>query len=217
MPAKQKPPVYVLGVGMTKFIKPRKVDLHATRLRSPHQGPPSTPTSTNYDSVERARHRMLLLLLRRQHPQPTPPLNNVNNNNYYYYYSTGSTGLAMARNLIASSSSVANCIMPVGRPRESPGDTTVSIVAETQGSVCLSVCLSVLRLMKGAAAILVSQAFLDARPEIASRAYAVEIEIEIEIAGQCLAMDGPSLFSRSAIDLLGYEMTQFAVRAATYG
>ncbi|KAG5923608.1 hypothetical protein E4U61_002933 [Claviceps capensis] len=60
----------------------------------------------------------------------------------------------------------------------------------------------------GAAAILVSQAFLDARPEMASRAYA------IEIAGQCLAMDGPSLFSRSAIDLMGYEMTQFAVRAA---
>ncbi|CAM1509180.1 Fc.00g029190.m01.CDS01 [Cosmosporella sp. VM-42] len=59
----------------------------------------------------------------------------------------------------------------------------------------------------GAAAILVSQAFLDARPHLKEQA--------IEIAGQCLATDAPSLFSRSAIDLMGYEMTQFAVKKAT--
>ncbi|KAM4059237.1 hypothetical protein HRG_007904 [Hirsutella rhossiliensis] len=58
----------------------------------------------------------------------------------------------------------------------------------------------------GAAAILVSQAFLDARPHLRAQA--------VEIAGQCLATDAPSLFSRSAIDLMGYEMTQHAVGVA---
>lgn len=41
----------------------------------------------------------------------------------------------------------------------------------------------------GAAAVLVSQAFLDARPWLKSQA--------ILMAGQCLATDAPSLFSRS--------------------
>ncbi|KAM6505001.1 hypothetical protein FSOLCH5_014917 [Fusarium solani] len=59
----------------------------------------------------------------------------------------------------------------------------------------------------GAAAIIVSEAFLEARPHLREQA--------IEIAGQCLATDAPSLFSRSAIDLMGYEMTQRAVKEAT--
>lgn len=59
----------------------------------------------------------------------------------------------------------------------------------------------------GAAAIIVSQAFLDARPHLKEQA--------VEIAGQSLATDAPSLFSRSAIDLMGYEMTQHAVKVAT--
>ena len=58
----------------------------------------------------------------------------------------------------------------------------------------------------GAAAIIVSQAFLDARPHLKEQA--------VEIAGQCLATDAPSLFSRSSIDLMGYEMTQHAVKVA---
>ena len=58
----------------------------------------------------------------------------------------------------------------------------------------------------GAAAVLVSQAFLDARPHLRDQA--------VLIAGQCLATDGPSLFSRSAIDLMGREMTQHAARVA---
>ncbi|KAJ2896347.1 nonspecific lipid-transfer protein mitochondrial precursor [Zalerion maritima] len=58
----------------------------------------------------------------------------------------------------------------------------------------------------GAAAVLVSQDFLDARPHLKPQA--------IQIAGQCLATDAPSLFSRSAIDLMGFEMTQFAVKKA---
>ncbi|KAM5345761.1 hypothetical protein ACJ41O_011622 [Fusarium nematophilum] len=59
----------------------------------------------------------------------------------------------------------------------------------------------------GAAAIIVSEAFLSARPHLRDQA--------VEIAGQCLATDAPSLFSRSAIDLMGYEMTQHAVAEAT--
>lgn len=59
----------------------------------------------------------------------------------------------------------------------------------------------------GAAAIVVSQAFLDARPHLKENA--------IEIAGQCLATDAPSLFSRSAIDLMGYDMTKRAMQTAT--
>jgi sterol carrier protein 2 len=58
----------------------------------------------------------------------------------------------------------------------------------------------------GAAAVLVSQSFLDARPHLKEQA--------VLIAGQCLATDNPSLFSRSAIDLMGFGMTKFAVEAA---
>jgi len=58
----------------------------------------------------------------------------------------------------------------------------------------------------GAAAVLVSQDFLDARPHLKEQA--------VLIAGQCLATDAPSLFSRSAIDLMGFEMTQYAAKTA---
>ncbi|OHE93254.1 nonspecific lipid-transfer protein [Colletotrichum orchidophilum] len=58
----------------------------------------------------------------------------------------------------------------------------------------------------GAAAVLVSQAFLDERPHLKDQA--------VLVAGQCLATDAPSLFSRSAIDLMGFEMTQHAVKVA---
>ncbi|KIN06772.1 hypothetical protein OIDMADRAFT_110587 [Oidiodendron maius Zn] len=58
----------------------------------------------------------------------------------------------------------------------------------------------------GAAAVLVSKSFLDARPQLKGQA--------ILIAGQCLATDAPSIFSRSAIDLVGFEMTKFAAQAA---
>lgn len=58
----------------------------------------------------------------------------------------------------------------------------------------------------GAAAVLVSQDFLDARPHLKEQA--------ILIAGQCLATDAPSLFSRSSIDLMGFEMTKYAAQQA---
>lgn len=58
----------------------------------------------------------------------------------------------------------------------------------------------------GAAAVIVSQAFLDARPHLKSQA--------ILIAGQSMATDAPSLFDRSSINLMGFEMTQRAAQAA---
>lgn len=57
-----------------------------------------------------------------------------------------------------------------------------------------------------AAALLVSQSFLDARPHLKSQA--------VLVAGQCLATDAPSMYSRSAIDLVGYDMTKRATEVA---
>jgi sterol carrier protein 2 len=57
-----------------------------------------------------------------------------------------------------------------------------------------------------AAAVLVSQAFLDSRPHLKEQA--------VLIAGQCLATDSPSLFSRSAIDLVGYGTSKYAAETA---
>ena len=58
----------------------------------------------------------------------------------------------------------------------------------------------------GAAVVVVSQEFLDKRPDLKSQA--------ILIAGQSMATDSPDLFSRSSIDLVGYQMSAFAGKAA---
>jgi len=58
----------------------------------------------------------------------------------------------------------------------------------------------------GAAAVLVSQAFLDARPHLKDQA--------VLIAGQSLRTDSPSVFSKSSIDLMGYGMNQLAAKTA---
>ncbi|KAM5469742.1 putative propanoyl-CoA C-acyltransferase [Microsporum audouinii] len=59
----------------------------------------------------------------------------------------------------------------------------------------------------GAAAVIVSQAFLDARPHLKDQA--------ILIAGQCLATDTPSVYNESSISLMGFEMTRYACQTAT--
>lgn len=56
------------------------------------------------------------------------------------------------------------------------------------------------------AAIIVSQRFLDARPELKDQA--------ILIAGQALMTDTPALYSRSSMDLVGFDMTKRAAKAA---
>ncbi len=58
----------------------------------------------------------------------------------------------------------------------------------------------------GAAAVIVSQEFLDARPHLKEQA--------ILIAGQCLATDAPSVFDRGAISLMGYDMNKYAAGVA---
>ncbi|KUL84453.1 hypothetical protein ZTR_06164 [Talaromyces verruculosus] len=57
-----------------------------------------------------------------------------------------------------------------------------------------------------AATVIVSQAFLDARPHLKSQA--------ILIAGQTMATDDLSLYDRSSIDLMGFQMTRHAARTA---
>jgi sterol carrier protein 2 len=59
----------------------------------------------------------------------------------------------------------------------------------------------------GAAAVIVSQEFLDARPHLKDQA--------ILIAGQTLTTDSPSVYDRSSISLAGFDMTRHACRTAT--
>ncbi|KAL7918648.1 putative lipid-transfer protein, mitochondrial precursor [Trichoderma austrokoningii] len=279
--APKKAPVYILGVGMTKFIKPRgKVDY--TELGYEAGIKALLDAHINYDDVEQgiacycygdstAGQRVFY-----QFGLTKIPVYNVNNN-----CSTGSTGLAMARQFIASG--LNDCVMVVGfekmnpgslqsfwKDRESPTGTFFKQMAETRGltnapgtaqmfgnggreymdkygataddfaeiarvnhahspnnpysqfqqvytrdeilaSPMIYAPLTKLQCCPtsdgGAAAILVSQAFLDKRPHLKSQA--------VLIAGQSLATDGPSLFSRGDIDLLGYEMIQHAVKEAT--
>jgi sterol carrier protein 2 len=54
----------------------------------------------------------------------------------------------------------------------------------------------------GAAVVVVSEEFLNQRPHLRSQA--------VLIAGQKMATDATDLFSRSAIDLVGYKMSQYA-------
>ena len=56
------------------------------------------------------------------------------------------------------------------------------------------------------AAVLVNQAYLSSHPEILSKA--------ILIAGQSLVTDSPSVYAGSAMELVGYDMTRRAARAA---
>jgi sterol carrier protein 2 len=280
MPPKPKQPCYVLGVGLTKFIKPRgKVDY--TELGYEAGIKALLDAQITYDDVEQGiacycygdstcGQRVFY-----QFGMTGIPIYNVNNN-----CSTGSTGLAMARNMIAAGG--ADCILVVGfekmmpgslqaffNDRENPIGITYAMMATTRGvtkapgaaqifgnagreymekygatpedfaeiarinhahsvnnpysqfqdvytleqilaSPTIHSPLTKLQCCPtsdgGAAAVLVSQAFLDARPHLRDQA--------VLIAGQCLATDGPSLFSQSAIDLVGREMTQRAAGAA---
>ncbi|KXJ87003.1 thiolase-like protein [Microdochium bolleyi] len=144
MPAKQKAPVYVLGVGMTKFVKPRgKIDY--TELGFEAGVKALIDAGVNYDDVEQGiacycygdstcGQRVFY-----QFGMTQIPIVNVNNN-----CSTGSTGLAMARNTIAYGG--ADCVMVVGfekmmrgslqtffNDRENPTGTSGRMMAMTRG------------------------------------------------------------------------------------
>jgi len=58
----------------------------------------------------------------------------------------------------------------------------------------------------GAAVVVVSQEFLDARPHLKDQA--------VLIAGQTLATDSEAVFNKSSIDLMGFAMSRHAARTA---
>lgn len=276
----QKQPVYVLGVGMTKFIKPRgKVDYPELGFEAGVKA--MLDAHINYDDVDQGvacycygdstcGQRVFY-----QFGMTGIPVYNVNNN-----CSTGSTGLYMGRNMIAHGG--ADCVLVVGfekmfpgslqtffQDRSNPTATTNLIMKETRGitkapgaaqlfgnagrehmekygselkdfaeiarlnhahsknnpysqfqdeytleqimsSPMIHEPLTKLQCCPtsdgAAATVLCSQAFLDARPSLKSQA--------ILIAGQRLATDTPELFNRSAIDLIGYEMSALAAKEA---
>ncbi|TVY15708.1 Non-specific lipid-transfer protein [Lachnellula arida] len=280
MVIKRSEPCYVLGVGMTKFIKPRgKVDY--TELGFEAGVKAMLDAQINYDDVDQGvacycygdstcGQRVFY-----QFGMTRIPIYNVNNN-----CSTGSTGLALARNVI--SHGAADCVLVVGFEKMSPGSlqsyfndranptgTSSQMMKETRGITNAPGAAQMFgnagreymekygakaedfaeiarvnhehsqrnpysqfqqvyshdQIMKspmihepltklqccptsdgGAAAVLVSQDFLDARPHLKDQA--------ILIAGQCMATDAPSLFSKSAIDLMGFEMTKYAAKTA---
>ena len=144
MAPKQKQPCYVLGVGMTKFIKPRgKVDY--TELGFEAGIKAMLDAQINYDDVEQGiacycygdstcGQRVFY-----QFGMTQIPIFNVNNN-----CSTGSTGLNIGRNAIAHGA--ADCVLVVGfekmmpgslqsffNDRQNPTGTTGMMMAATRG------------------------------------------------------------------------------------
>jgi len=280
MAPKQKDPVYVLGVGMTKFIKPRgKVDY--TELGFEAGVKAMLDAQVNYDDIDMGvacycygdstcGQRVFY-----QFGQTSIPIWNVNNN-----CSTGSTGLFLGRNMIAGGQ--ADAVLVVGFEKMNPGSlqsyfqdranptgTFGEMMKATRGvtnapgaaqmfgnagreymekygavnadfaeiarvnhehskrnpysqfqdeytleqimnSPMIHEPLTKLQCCPtsdgGAAAVLVSQSFLDARPHLKEQA--------VLIAGQVLATDTESVFSRSAIDLMGYGMNEHAAKLA---
>lgn len=280
MAPKQKDPVYVLGVGMTKFIKPRgKVDY--TELGFEAGVKAMLDAQVNYDDIDMGvacycygdstcGQRVFY-----QFGQTSIPIWNVNNN-----CSTGSTGLYLGRNMIAGGQ--ADAVLVVGFEKMNPGSlqsyfqdranptgTFGEMMKATRGITNAPGAAQMFgnagreykekygatnedfaeiarvnhehskrnpysqfqdeytleQIMKspmihepltklqccptsdgGAAAVLVSQSFLDARPHLKEQA--------VLIAGQVLATDTESVFSRSAIDLMGYGMNEYAAKIA---
>jgi sterol carrier protein 2 len=144
MVIKRNEPCYVLGVGMTKFIKPRgKVDY--TELGFEAGIKAMLDAQINYDDVDQGvacycygdstcGQRVFY-----QFGMTQIPIYNVNNN-----CSTGSTGLHLARNVISHGG--ADCILVVGfekmmpgslqsfwNDRSNPTGTTGEMMAATRG------------------------------------------------------------------------------------
>jgi len=280
MAAKKESPVYVLGVGMTKFIKPRKTRFY------PEMGYEAgvkamLDAQINYDDVETgvacycygdttSGQRIFY-----QFGMTGIPIYNTNN-----ACATGSTGLHMARTLIKNGA--IDCALVIGFEQMNPGSIksvwddrpspmglSVKMMADTRGmddsprnaqyfanagkeymekygaeardfaeiarishehsqrnpyaqfqqkytleeiekSTMIHYPLTKLQCSPtsdgAGAAVIVSQKFLDARPHLKSQA--------ILMAGQSLMTDSPQLYSKSSMDLVGYDMTRRAAQAA---
>jgi sterol carrier protein 2 len=119
MGKKSASPAYVLGVGMTKFMKPRgKVDYHELGFEAGIKA--MLDANITFDDVDQgvacycygdstSGQRVFY-----QFGLTKIPIYNVNNN-----CSTGSTGLAMARTMV--SHGAADCILVIGFEKMSPG------------------------------------------------------------------------------------------------
>lgn len=119
MPAKAKSPVYVLGVGMTKFVKPRgKIDYHELGYEAGIKA--MLDAHITYDDVDQGvacycygdstcGQRVFY-----QFGMTAIPIHNTNNN-----CATASTGLVLARNAIAYGA--ADCVLVVGFEKMQPG------------------------------------------------------------------------------------------------
>jgi sterol carrier protein 2 len=137
-------PTYVLGVGMTKFIKPRgKVDYPELGWEAGIKA--MLDAQINYDDVD---HGVACYIygdstcgqrVFYQFGMTSIPIYNVNNN-----CSTGATGLAMARTMI--SHGAADCVLVVGfekmasgslantyKDRTIPTLTTFEMMVKTRG------------------------------------------------------------------------------------
>jgi sterol carrier protein 2 len=124
MGKKSVPAAYVIGVGMTKFIKPRgKVDYPELGFEACVKA--LLDAGVNYDEVDQAvacycygdstcGQRVLYQLGMTQ-----IPIYNVNNN-----CSTGSTGLNMARTLVGYGA--ADCVLVVGFEKMNPGSLSAN-------------------------------------------------------------------------------------------
>ncbi|CZS91779.1 probable acetyl-CoA acetyltransferase [Rhynchosporium agropyri] len=211
MAPKNNIPAYVLGVGLTKFIKPRGLREY------PEMG---------YEAGVKAMFGMTSI-----------PIYNTNN-----ACATPSTGLHLARTLIKNGA--IDCAMVIGFEKMEPGSikskwsdrpspmglsakmmyelsgkeigppnpqfNQIYTLEEVEKSPMIHYPLTKLQCSPtsdgAGAAVIVSQSFLDARPHLKSQA--------ILIAGQSLMTDTPELYSRSAMQLVGYDMTKRAARAA---
>nr|POF17499.1 non-specific lipid-transfer protein [Quercus suber] len=259
---------YVLGVGMTQFIKPRKERMY-TEMGYEAGVKAMLDAQINYDEVDMgvacycfgdttSGQRIFY-----QFGMSTIPIYNTNN-----ACATGSTGLHMARTLVRSGA--ADCVMVIGFEQMSPGaissvwsdrpspmGLSTDMMEDTYGkhksprnaqygaraedfaevarishehstrnpyaqfqkeytlkevleSTMIHAPLTKLQCSPtsdgAGAAVIVSERFLDARPALKGQA--------ILMAGQSLLTDSPQLFSKSAMDLVGYDMTKRAVAAA---
>ncbi|KIW31725.1 uncharacterized protein PV07_03325 [Cladophialophora immunda] len=119
MPPQQKSPVYVLGVGMTKFVKPRgKIDYNELGYEAGIKA--MLDAHITYDDVDQgvacycygdstSGQRVFY-----QFGMTAIPIHNTNNN-----CATASTGLVLARNTIAYGG--ADCVLVVGFEKMMPG------------------------------------------------------------------------------------------------
>ncbi len=144
MGKKTRSSAYILGVGLTKFIKPtKKTDYPALGYEAGLKA--LLDAHLNYDSIQAGiacycfgdstcGQRVFY-----QFGMTSIPIYNVNNN-----CSTGSTGLALARDMV--SYGVVDCVMVLGFEKMSPGvlkglhtdranpiGTTMQMVEETRG------------------------------------------------------------------------------------